>query len=751
MTRGFFETRTGWSQLKKGLLLEPLPGGSRWAAAFGSLLLFSFLIQAITGILLSMNYAPSERDAWPSVNFIMTEVQFGSLVRSLHHWGASAMVILLLVHMVQVFVWGAYKKPREFTWMVGVLLLLVTLGLAFTGYLLPWDQKAYWATKVALAIVSTVPVIGESLKTLLQGGTQLGNLTLTRFFAMHVFVLPGLLIGLAVVHLYLFRLHGVTPPWWETQHELDVQEEPFWPGQANKDAILALVFLVALIGWAQWWPAPLEPRANPSLPYEARPEWYFMFLFFLLQFFEGPYEVVGTFVLPTVFVLILFFWPFLDRSPHRDPRRRPVVISLLALGTFGLVGLTVYAITADVRMREPAMATANAPPPAGPAGPIQKLDIANLYATQCASCHGVNGTGKPVRAAMPSIIDFTSLAWQMSQTDLEITHRIQAGKAPLMPSYRDKLTQQQILGLAIYVRAFAVEPIATTAAKDRSTATPLAEPEPTAAAGKEAPAASVDASQMSATKIYRAYCMACHAEDGGGDIVRKAMPKIPDFTNPEWQTAHDDAELRQVILGGKGPFMLAMKDKLGPGDADRLVALVRTFREREHAVALEPAEPVTPPAAVEPKVVRTPPDQPTVPGTPTPSDKTPDRIRIATQLYRQYCLTCHGTRGRGQAMRVSLPAIPDFADPSWQARQGDPQMMAGILNGKGTLMPAFGGRVNRRQAADLVAYIRAFGPSHEVVSKSQPAGDFEARFRALQREWEELDSQLKKLPPNPKP
>ena len=154
---GFFEERTGWKRLKEVLLLEPLPGGARWAAALGSLLLFAFVVQVVTGILLAMNYAPSEKTAWPSVNYVQEEVPLGAFVRAVHHWGSSAMVVLLLAHLVQVFVWGAYKRPRELTWVVGVLLLVCTLGLAFTGYLLPWDQKSYWATKVGLGIVSTVP------------------------------------------------------------------------------------------------------------------------------------------------------------------------------------------------------------------------------------------------------------------------------------------------------------------------------------------------------------------------------------------------------------------------------------------------------------------------------------------------------------------------------------------------------------------------------------------------------------------
>jgi ubiquinol-cytochrome c reductase cytochrome b subunit len=736
---GFLEERTGWKRLKELLLLEPLPGGARWAAAFGSLLLFAFIVQVVTGILLAMNYAPSESTAWPSVKFIQEEVPLGAFIRALHHWGSSAMVILLLAHIVQVFVWGAYKRPRELTWMMGVLLLVCTLGLAFTGYLLPWDQKAYWATKVGLGIASTVPGIGDGLRTLLQGGPQIGNLTLTRFFTLHGFVLPGLLILLVVVHLYLFRQHGVTPPWWRSEAQLQAEAEPFWPRQAWKDGILAFAFLVALGIWAYYRPAPLEDQADPAKPYEARPEWYFMFLFQLLQYFRGPYEIVGTFVLPAVFFLLLFFWPFLDRTPYRNPARRPVAIGLLGIGTVGLVGLTVYAVATDVRMQEPAQAVAKAPPPA-PAGPIQQLEVAKLYSDQCAACHGVDGSGKQIRAAMPTIPNFTSLAWQMSQTDLEIAHRIVDGNPPLMPAFRDKLSKEQNLALTIYVRAFAIELGRPVAPPQEAREPPPKEPAP-----KQPPAPV--ASQMTSDQLYRGYCLACHDANGRGTLVRKAMPEIPDFTDPEWQSKHRDAELAQSIREGKGKFMLPMKDKLNASDIERMVAHVRAFRAGRQVVTVEPIAP--------PKPLGEPPAEPAAKG-PPPREPEPlpagieqsaVNLRAASVLFRQYCLSCHGTDGRGAELRAAMPAIPDFTSQAWQEARSNPQLLASILDGKGALMPPFRDRVQKDQAEALLAYLRAFGPARK--EEKPPAGDFEERYRRLQEEWDALQRQLDELSRKP--
>jgi quinol-cytochrome oxidoreductase complex cytochrome b subunit/mono/diheme cytochrome c family protein len=717
--------------LKQVLFLEPLPGGSRWAAAFGSLLLFAFMLQVVTGVLLSMNYAPSVDSAWPSVKFIQEEVPLGAFIRALHHWGSSAMVILLLLHLLQVFVWGAYKKPRELTWMAGVLLLFCSLGLAFTGYLLPWDQKAYWATKVGLGIASTTPSIGDSLRTLLQGGPDMGNLTLTRFFSIHTFVLPGVLILLVVVHLYLFRLHGVTPGWWQSAEQLKAEEEPFWPKQVLKDGVLWLVFFVGLGLWCAYRPAPLEAEADPSQPYEARPEWYFMFLFQLLRYFHGPYEIVGTFVLPTLFFFVLFFWPLLDRTPHRNPRRRPVAIGLLSLGTAGLIGLTIFAIATDVRMTEPEQVVAKAPAPAESAGTIQRADVAKIYNDNCAACHGVDGSGKQIRAGMPTIPDLTSFAWQMSQTDLEITHRIVDGNEPLMPAYRDKLSQPQILALTVYVRAFAIGPGEPAAAK-------LIRPPPPVAA------------EMSPLQVYRAYCLACHDANGSGQVARKAMPELPDLTDPKWQGMRSDTELKKSILDGKGKFMLPMKDKLGPTDADQMVAYVRAFRGGKQVIQVEPQPPVVPLPPTQPTVVTGPKAPPAKQASPTPlSAETTARTRVATGLYRQYCLVCHGADGRGSEMKASMSTIPDFTNRPWQEGVSVPQLRASILDGKGTQMPAFRGRVTEEQGQDLAAYVRAFGPV-EVAQPQVPPDDFEKQFRDVQAHWYELQRQLQELSKPPR-
>jgi quinol-cytochrome oxidoreductase complex cytochrome b subunit/mono/diheme cytochrome c family protein len=263
------------------------------------------------------SYSPSSTTAWGSVYFITYKLDFGWFVRGMHHFCAQAMVILLGLHLLQVLVAGAYRAPREFNWWFGLALMFVTLGLALTGYLLPWDQKGYWATKVATNIMGNTPVIGDSLRKVVVGGNEYGNQTLTRFYALHVAVLPGALVLLLVIHIALFRKHGVTHPA-NTRGRLD----RFWPKQVFLDTLAVALVVGGIAGWLFYEKyqsriaVPLDAPASPSSSdYEARPEWYFLSLFQLLKRpeFSGKNEVIGTVVVPGTVFLVLFLLPFFDK------------------------------------------------------------------------------------------------------------------------------------------------------------------------------------------------------------------------------------------------------------------------------------------------------------------------------------------------------------------------------------------------------------------------------------------------------
>lgn len=209
---GWIEERLELRPLLSALLDRKIPAGVGWFYTLGSATLITFILLAVTGIFLSMSYSPSPDHAWDSVQYITEEVPFGRLIRGIHYWAANAMVVLVFLHMLRVYFMAAYKYPRELTWVVGVFLLLLVLGSAFTGYLLPWDQKAYWATTVGTKMAGAVPVIGDFVRKLLLGGTEMGAATLTRFYALHMLVLPLGIALLTGVHLFMVIRQGISAP-----------------------------------------------------------------------------------------------------------------------------------------------------------------------------------------------------------------------------------------------------------------------------------------------------------------------------------------------------------------------------------------------------------------------------------------------------------------------------------------------------------------------------------------------------------
>lgn len=404
------DDRTGYSAVLHEALDEPIPGGARWRYVFGSALTATFVIQLVTGLLLMSAYSPSSTTAWGSVYYISHQMEWGWFIRGIHHFGSQAMVILLGLHLVQVLLAGAYRAPREFNWWFGMLLLFVTLGLSLTGYLLPWDQKGYWATKVATNIMGGAPVIGPYLQKVVVGGPDYGNQTLTRFYGLHVGLLPGALVLLLVVHVALFRRHGVTHP-----KETRGVVETFWPRQVAMDTIASVVVLGALVGLVVYeGGANLDAPADPSsADYPARPEWYFLSLFQMLKLFPGEMEVVGTVLVPTAIVLVLMAFPLIDKVLPRG------FAHFLACGfVFALLGgagfLTFQALredatnpqfqearrTADVA-RQRALFLAGDPEvgisPKGAGYLLREDPLHNgrgVLEARCLSCHHFDGQGQ---------------------------------------------------------------------------------------------------------------------------------------------------------------------------------------------------------------------------------------------------------------------------------------------------------------------------------------------------------------------
>jgi ubiquinol-cytochrome c reductase cytochrome b subunit len=421
------DERIGHRRLLREALDEPIPGGASFAYVFGSAALLLFAVQLATGVVLAAYYSPSASDAWASVAYLEREITMGAFVRGLHHHAAGGMVVVVVLHLLQVVLYGAYKAPREANWLSGLALLGLVLAFALTGYLLPWDQTGYWATKVATSIAGTVPIAGAAIERIARGGNDYGNLTLTRFYALHVVVLPLGTLALIGAHVALFRKHGVTASPRRSDAELTQRTDRFWPKQVAYDAI-AFTFVLAAIAFAAAdRGAPLEAPADPSTNFIARPEWYFLFLFQLLKYFEGPLQVVGTVVLPGAVAAFLAALPFLDRRPSRRVRDRiPFVAAVFGGLAFAVVltGLAVrhdrgdptIAVQKERAAREAARARELAALGVPPAGATYMMALDPLtrgeraFETECRSCHTLEGRG-PKKVKAPDLTGYGSRAW----------------------------------------------------------------------------------------------------------------------------------------------------------------------------------------------------------------------------------------------------------------------------------------------------------------------------------------------------
>jgi ubiquinol-cytochrome c reductase cytochrome b subunit len=397
--RGWLDRRIDLAGIRRALLDREVPDRLTWWHTLGSATLAVFIVQVVTGVVLATFYSPAPDHAYESIQFIQREVTAGGLLRGMHRWGASAMVVLVLAHMIRVFTMGAYKYPREINWVLGVVLFFLVMGFGFTGYLLPWDQRAYGATQVGTSIAGTTPVIGGVMVKLLKSGSQLGAATLTRFYAFHVLWLP-LLFGLVILlHLALVIRQGIAPRTVALEAEAPSRTSDdaypeyyrkayaatkrggvrFWPDIVGKDIIVSFLVVLALLILALTFGAPLEPPADPTdTSYVPRPEWYFLPFYQLLKLFPGSLESTIAIGVPLLLVIALLGLPFFDRGSRRNLRHRPVGLAALAF----LLGGSALLLGAAVRDVQPVIA----PETGKPLGSAERAGRA-LFQRQCSSCH----------------------------------------------------------------------------------------------------------------------------------------------------------------------------------------------------------------------------------------------------------------------------------------------------------------------------------------------------------------------------
>ena len=531
----FLESRAGASSLWRAFADEAVPVRRAWLFTLGSAALFALVVQALTGFALALSYAPTPDHAWESVKAIQTKLPAGALVRGLHHWGASAIVVLAALHLARTFLFGAYRKPRELNWLVGVALLFLILAFGFTGYLLPWDQKAYWATVVGTRVPRALPVAGLAASRVMAGGSVVGAATLTRFYAVHVVLLPLLTFGLVAAHLLLLRKHGHAGPTSGPD-----PRQPFFPYQAARDAVVGLAVVLLLLALAAGSPAPLERVADPAdTAYVPRPEWYFLPLFQLLKFFRGPLEPLGTAVLPGISVLLLALVPWLDRGASRSPRDRKPVVVAGALAGAGLLALLVFGAL-DAPKTKPAsgLGAGDVPDPRLLGG------LAAYERRGCASCHGSEGKPPaPVAgaAALPPL-SARPVAWS---TEVAIAHVREKTPKPASAEEGGEDPDKDVPSLLAYVAAL----------KEGSTFAAL--PAPVRAGG---------------AAIDREDCRQCHQIYGDGGRKGPALQHLLGKRDKAWLVAHFK-DPKKLVPDSKMPKYAYLADDELAAMADYLLAL----------------------------------------------------------------------------------------------------------------------------------------------------------------------------------
>jgi len=339
--RTWFYERLPISRLELAELTnEPVPNHLRkWWFCLGGTPAYLFVVQIVTGILLAMYYKPSPSTAYESVRYITSEVSYGWYFRSVHKWAATLMIAAIILHQMRVYFTGAYRKPREINWMVGMCLLLCTLLIGFTGYSLVFEQLSFWGATVAANICNTVPLVGGFAKSMLLGGENYNANTLPRFFILHAAVLPVTMILLLMIHLGILRLQGVT----EFEFENEAPDEPkyfnFFPDHLYTELIIGLVLMILLSALATVLPATMGARANPLVtPDVIKPEWYFYVAYRWLKLFSGTVAVLST----GFIVFAMFIWPFIDKFLRRKTKIDEISVWIGMAGVGLLVGMTVW-------------------------------------------------------------------------------------------------------------------------------------------------------------------------------------------------------------------------------------------------------------------------------------------------------------------------------------------------------------------------------------------------------------------------
>lgn len=311
-----------------------------WHRFSGALLLVLLVLLFLSGAFMAFYYSPAPGSAYDSVDYAQFSLPFGDMIRGIHYYSWNLLLIVMGLHLVRNFIFGAYKSPRQLVWVSGLLIMLLVPQLIITGDLLPWDQKGYWSTQVRISIIASIPLVGDFIVRLIQGGPLTGIVALTRFYVLHIIFLPSLLIALMVIHFHFLRHRGLSGPMFDD--DTDRRTISFFPQLVNRWLIMFLTVTVVLglISW--YWPAPLGDPADPTdSSFVPRPEWWVLHLNQLATIFKGPLMVIGTIIIPAGLIALFIGLPFIDTSPDRHPIRRKKVILVAIVIAIVFLGLTV--------------------------------------------------------------------------------------------------------------------------------------------------------------------------------------------------------------------------------------------------------------------------------------------------------------------------------------------------------------------------------------------------------------------------
>ncbi|WP_420238118.1 cytochrome b N-terminal domain-containing protein [Telmatobacter bradus] len=455
----WFETRTGLIQPAEEMANHPTPSSAAsWWYVFGSAAMVLLMLQVVTGILLAMVYSPSASNAWASLNFINHDLPLGWFLRAMHGWGSDFMIAIVLIHMVQVFMFGAYKFPRELTWIVGVLLLLLTLGMAFTGQVLRFDQDSYWGLGIGTMITSSVPGVGKYLVKLMLGGPIIGGATLSHFFALHVFIIPGALLGFVGLHLLMVLRLGINewPMPGRVVRKADYDKNyaeltkktgvPFVPNAAWKDVVFASCVILAVMFCAFYY-GPFGPTGQPDptiIQTAPKPDFFFLWIYAVLAFLPPDLEIPMILAAPPVILGTLLLLPFFAGEGEKHWSKRPVailVVTLVAvtLGTFNYLG-----VHSPWSPQMDAWSAAAIPAKyVDQRSPLERRGALVFQEKQCRNCHAVGGVGGKRGPELDAV------ATRMTE-DQMVRQVLQGGGN--MPAYGKALSPDETTALVHYLR-----------------------------------------------------------------------------------------------------------------------------------------------------------------------------------------------------------------------------------------------------------------------------------------------------------